>query len=1000
MTKPAPSSAAAGSKQRLERLILLLVSGAVLAAWGLLVALSMAERDYALERASSQLANTIGNLADFNELADLAEGVADLRSRDQRQAAIWRALLMYPSASIWVESDEGIAGMPPGDVLDDDAIVVIDARDNFIVQASMPRAEVLADWRTSTMRRTIALLVASIAFLILTRLLLGTLRQRAHAEQETASALQREAQLALHKVELEQTVVRRTTELRDANKRLGQELVERRAAEAELKEHDALLHAVAKGAEELLGSHSHEQAIASVLELVGQTIGVSRVHVHEITTDKAGHMRSGIRHEWCAPETTPLIDHPAVQAMDLTSGMPRATAPLLVGTPATFTADSLGGTLRKLYEDNGLNSFLQIPMHAGDKLWGAIQFIDASVTEREWSWAETDTLQTLAGLMGAAITRARYVRELADANMIVQNSPTILYRVRGEPPFPLIYVSHNIRKFGHDADALIASTNWTQLLVDPADADKMVESMARCLNKEVTGANIEFRLRTGDNDIRWVENRYTAVRDRHGRLVEIEGMIIDVTERKAAEDKIAQMARTDQLTGLANRATFIERLRQAYAASQRGANPFAILYMDLDRFKAINDTLGHPVGDALLREVADRLRKATRESDVVARLGGDEFAVLQSEISEPANAGALASTIQQAMARPLNIDGNDLHITTSIGICPYVPDSTGPDQMLAQADLALYRAKEEGRDCYRFHSDDLDQLVQDRVMLADELRDAIEQEQLTIHYQPQVELSSGRIVGVEAFVRWNHPQRGLLNAAEFIPVAEKTGAIVALGQWVLNKVCSQISSWREQGVKPPTVTMNLSFAQLKNGRELISDVRGAIEKWGLNATDLSFDVTEATLAQITLMRNDVLTELRRLGVQLAIDDFGSAYSSFDYLRTYKVNHLKITPSFLHGANSDPEQAATVRAIVTLARELGIGVVTEGIETEEQLDQSATTSIIAQGIFFSDPVGADEAGVLLREGSIPDKRSITEHEVDETLSDGPSTAPRRRRKEAR
>ncbi len=1000
MTRATPPAAAAGSKERLERLILLLVSGAVLAAWGMLVALSMAERDHALERATNQLSNTIGNLADFNELAELAEGVAELRSRDQRQAAIWRALLMYPSASIWVEADDGIAGMPPGEAVEDDAIVVMDARDNFVVHASMPRAEVLAEWRTSTIRRTVALLVASIGFLILARLLLGTLRQRAHAEQEAASALEREAQLALHKVELEHTVAKRTTELRDANKRLGQELVERKAAEAELKEHDALLHAVAKGAEELLGSHSHEQAIASVLELVGQTISVSRVHIHEITTDKSGHMRSGIRHEWCAPETTPLVDHPAVQDMDLTSAMPRATAPLLVGTPATFTADSLGETLQKLYLQNGLNSFLQIPVHVDDKLWGAIQFIDASATEREWSWAETDTLQTLAGLMGAAITRARYVRELADANMIVQNSPTILYRVRGEPPFPLIYVSHNITKFGHDPHALVASADWAQLLVDPADGDKMTQSMARCLDKDMTSATIEFRLRTGDGDVRWVENRYTTVRDSHGRLVEIEGMIIDVTERKAAEEKIAQMARTDQLTGLANRATFIERLRQAFAASQRGANPFAILYMDLDRFKAINDTLGHPVGDALLREVADRLRKSTRESDIVARLGGDEFAIIQSEISEPANAGALATTIQQAMARPLSIDGNDLHITTSIGICPYVPDSTGPDQMLAQADLALYRAKDEGRNCYRFHSDDLDQQVQDRVALADELRQAIEQEELTIHYQPQVELSSGRIVGVEAFVRWNHPQRGLLNAADFIPVAEKTGAIVALGQWVLNKVCSQISLWREEGVKSPVVTMNLSFAQLKNGPELVKDVRNALEKWNLQPTDLSFDVTEATLAQITLMRNDVLTELRRLGVQLAIDDFGSEYSSFDYLRTYQVNHLKITPSFLHGANSNPEQAATVRAIVTLARELGIGVVTEGIETEEQMDQSASTSIIAQGIYFSDPVGAEEAGKLLREGTIPDKRSITEHEVDEKLSDDKSPTPRRHRREAR
>jgi diguanylate cyclase (GGDEF)-like protein/PAS domain S-box-containing protein len=664
-----------------------------------------------------------------------------------------------------------------------------------------------------------------------------------------------------------------------------------------------------------------------------------------------------------------LIDHPELRQIDLTAELPRIAAALVGTSLASFQAAETGKARRSLLESAGIRSVLAIPITVEDKLWGCIDFIDSADTPRKWSWAETDTLETLAGLIGAAITRARYVKELADANMIVQNSPTILYRVRGEPPFPLIYVSHNITKFGHNPGQLINRRDWAERLMDDADGSRLRDAMARTVAKDASGASLEFRLRAGDGSHRWVENRYTPVRDKQGRLVEIEGMIIDITERKVAEEKIAHLARTDALTGLANRATFIERMRQAFSATRRGATPFAVLYLDLDHFKPINDTLGHPVGDKLLREVADRLRDCTRDNDIVARLGGDEFAVLQSDTVEPANAGTLAATIQATLMRPYTIDGNDLHITVSIGICPYDESSESPDAMLSQADLALYRSKEEGRNRYRFHSDDLDHQVLERVALSDDLRRAIDNGELELHYQPQVEIRTNRIVGMEAYVRWHHPERGLLAASAFVPVAEKTGSIIALGQWVLDNVCGQMRAWRDEGVNPPVVTMNLSLPQLKNGAELIKDVRTAIDKWRLEPSDLNFDVTEAMLAQITLMRNDVLSELRRIGVGISIDDFGSEYSSLDYLRTYGVNHLKITSEFMDGAAQDPERAKTVRAIVNFARALDIGVITEGVETEEQLDVSSSTSIIAQGFYFSGAIDAGQAEAMLRHGSI-------------------------------
>jgi diguanylate cyclase (GGDEF)-like protein len=604
------------------------------------------------------------------------------------------------------------------------------------------------------------------------------------------------------------------------------------------------------------------------------------------------------------------------------------------------------------------------------------QFANALTTK--WQMTEQAAFK-MSSLEEAVEERTR---ELSNANIIVQNSPVILYRLRGEPSFPLIYISHNITKLAHDPQTLLASPSWAQMLINSDDQAKVGEAMARVLEKDAEGASIEFRLITGDGALRWVENRYVPVRDKEGRLIEVEGIIIDITERKAAEERITLLARTDGLTGLANRSTFTERLSQAFASAQRGALSFAILYLDLDKFKPVNDTYGHPVGDLLLQQVAQRLKNCTRESDLVARLGGDEFAILQGEMGEPANAGVLAAKIQTALALPYLVNGNEINISVSIGISPYVPGNAAADAMLVQADLALYRSKDEGRNQYHFHSDDLDQEVLDRVTLAGEIKRAIDRDEFELEYQPQVELSSQNIVGMEALVRWNHPTRGLLLPGLFIPIAEKTGTIVALGRWVLDQACRQMSLWRHEGLTLPLIAVNLSLFQLKNGQELVRNVTETIAKWGMTPSDLEFDVTEATLAQLTWSQNEVLPQLRQLGVKIAIDDFGSEYSSFDYVRAYRVNHLKIAQSFINRSTSDPQSAATIRAIVNFAHDIGIVVIAQGVETEQQRDLLTSTDTMtqAQGFHFSKAVGADRAGELLRQGRIatPDESSTAEN----------------------
>jgi diguanylate cyclase (GGDEF)-like protein len=434
--------------------------------------------------------------------------------------------------------------------------------------------------------------------------------------------------------------------------------------------------------------------------------------------------------------------------------------------------------------------------------------------------------------------------------------------------------------------------------------------------------------------------------------------------------KVSDLAQMDTLTSLANRRAFIERLGAAFAACRRGANPFAILYFDLDHFKDVNDTLGHAIGDELLRQVASRVTDATRENDIVARFGGDEFAILQSDANDIAAAGALAAKIGQILAEPYSIEGNEVHISVSIGISRYAPDVPGPDAMIIQADLALYRAKEDGRNCYRFHSADLDREVQNRVVIGEELRGALDRNELELHYQPQVELHSGRIVGLEALLRWNHPKRGWISPATFIPIAERTGQIQILGQWVLDAACRQLRSWQDQGVAPALVGVNFSALHFKGSADLDRDVAECLGKWGIAPGMIEIELTESVLMDITQQYNERFERLRQLGVRIAIDDFGTGYSSLSYLANYPISRMKIAQELVFGVDTDPRSATVVRAAIRMAHELGIEIIAEGVETEGQAKFLLSAGCEhGQGFYFSRPVNAERATELLRAGRI-------------------------------
>jgi diguanylate cyclase (GGDEF)-like protein len=434
--------------------------------------------------------------------------------------------------------------------------------------------------------------------------------------------------------------------------------------------------------------------------------------------------------------------------------------------------------------------------------------------------------------------------------------------------------------------------------------------------------------------------------------------------------KVSDLAQMDALTSLANRRAFMARLGSAFAACGRGAKPFAVLYFDVDHFKDVNDTLGHTVGDALLRQIADRVIGIVRANDVVARIGGDEFAILQSDADDADAAGAVAAKIAKALAEPFVIDGNQIHISVSIGISRCGPDAGAPDEMMIQADLALYRAKEDGRNCTRFHSADLDREVKERVLIADELRGAIARNELELHYQPQVELRSGRIVGLEALLRWTHPKYGRIPPSVFIPIAERSGQIQLLGQWVLDAACRQMRSWQDQGIAPKLVGVNFSALHFKGSADLDRDVAASLDKWGIAAGQIEIELTESVLMEITQQHSDRFERLRQLGVRIAIDDFGTGYSSLSYLAKYPINRVKIAQELVFGVDADSRSATIVRAAIRLADELGIEVIAEGVETEGQAKFLLSAGCEhCQGYYFSRPVNAERATELLRAGSV-------------------------------
>ena len=631
-----------------------------------------------------------------------------------------------------------------------------------------------------------------------------------------------------------------------------------------------------------------------------------------------------------------------------------------------------------------VNSFLHVPILSKGKSLGVLS-VDNRRNRQTFSDSDETMLTSLADYASVAIENANLYHQ---AQQEINERKRVEQALRkSEERYALAVQGANDGLWDWDLSTgqIYYSPRWKSMLgfqddeisnspnewfnrVHPEDVDRTKLDISAHLKGVSSQFESEHRILHKDGTYRWMVTRGIAVHDKDGNAYRMAGSQSDITDRKVAEQRLLHDAFHDTLTGLPNRALFMDRLGVAVERAKRREDYiFAVLFMDLDRFKDVNDSLGHMIGDQMLIATANLLKSDLRPTDTVARLGGDEFVVLLEEISTINDATLVANRIQQALGTSIELNGRVEFASASIGIVLSTTGYLRPEDMLRDADIAMYRAKASGKARYEIFDPAMRDLIIERLTLESELRKALDNHELILYYQPIVSLTDGKMIGLEALVRWNHPVHGLLNPADFIHLAEETGLIIPIDRWVMREACRQLREWQEQIPDLPSLTINVNMSGKQIGQpDLIDQIKLILDETGLDPQFLKIEITESAFMENNSLTTEMFNQMQEIGVQIQIDDFGIGYTSLSYLSHFPINALKIDQSFVSGLTNDNNYLKIVNAIVKLTHGLGMGVIAEGVETENQLSQLQELGCeYGQGFLVSVPLNSEQVRLLLQ-----------------------------------
>ena len=617
----------------------------------------------------------------------------------------------------------------------------------------------------------------------------------------------------------------------------------------------------------------------------------------------------------------------------------------------------------------GLRSAFSFPIISGTRTVGVMEFFGSSVARPDEMLLQTSA--SVGRQIGQYIQRREVEEALRQSEeqfrQLAGNIPQAFWMTDTEQK-ELIYLSPAYQEIsGRPPEAVAANPRSWLDAVHPDDRERVRAARRQAVNGKYDET---FRLVRPDGTVRWIHDRAFPVEDETGAVYRIAGIAEDVTSRKLAEEQLLSLAHYDVLTGLPNRVLFYDRLKQSLAQARRNQWIVGVMFIDVDRFKNVNDTLGHAVGDKLLQQVSRRLTGSVRADDTVGRLGGDEFAIVLTHLTNAQDANLVAQKIMASFNEPFRLDSAELFVTGSIGITLFPDDSTDQDTLIKNADAAMYRAKELGRNGYQFYTPEMNARALELLGMESSLRRALERNEFLLHFQPKASVATGEVLGLEALLRWNHPDRGMVPPAAFIPVMEETGLIVPAGEWVLKAVCEQIRSWDAAGVRLLPVAVNLSARQFI-AKDLGPTIKRILEAHRVDPALIELEITESSLMSNTEEAVTTLEYLSGLGVSVSIDDFGTGYSSLAYLKRFPLDALKIDRSFVRDITTDSDDANITRAIISMAHSLGLKVIAEGVETEAQAAFLADYGCDQiQGYFLSPPLAPDDYLAWVRRRGAP------------------------------